>query len=298
MVVTPASRAFAPLDFVQLISIAVIWGANNVAAKIAVDAFPPLMTATLRFAVVLIALWPWLKPLPREAVRPMLAMVALVGPAHFGIQYVGLSLAHDLTPMIVGMQLWVPFSVLFAALLLKEPIGPLRAAGVGLAFAGVAAMTFDPIVFAQGGALVMIAVAAAAYGMGAVIVRRIPGVDAWTMQVWIALATAPVCGIGSALFERGHIDAAREASWIAWGCVLFGAIASSLIANAFMFKLVQRYEVSRTTPYLLLSPLIAFALAAVVLGDQVTSRIALGAAVTLSGVLLVALAERRFRALR
>jgi O-acetylserine/cysteine efflux transporter len=62
-----------------------------------------------------------------------------------------------------------------------------------------------------------------------------------------------------------------------------------------MFRLVQKYEVSRTTPYLLMTPVISFTLAAFILGDQITPQILAGAAVTMSGVALVALAERRFK---
>jgi O-acetylserine/cysteine efflux transporter len=293
----PPSRAFAPLDFAQLIAIAVIWGVNNIAAKIAVDAFPPLMVVAIRFAIVLIVLFPWLKPLPPAAVKPMAAMVLLVGPVHFGIQYFGLSLAHDLAPMVVAMQLWVPFSVLFAALVLKEPIGGLRIAGILCAFVGVASMSFDPVVFAQVGALALIALSSAGYSLGTVLVRHMPRVDAWAMQAWLALVTAPIMGLASLMFETGQVEAATNASWVPWACLLFSAIASSLIANYFMFRLVQIYEVSRTTPFLLLSPLIAFVLSALILGDHITTQIAIGAGATLIGVLLVALAERRFRAL-
>jgi O-acetylserine/cysteine efflux transporter len=60
--------------------------------------------------------------------------------------------------------------------------------------------------------------------------------------------------------------------------------------------LVQRYEVSRTTPYLLMTPVVSFALAAWILGDQITWQILLGAGLTMAGVVLVALAERRFKA--
>ncbi|HVY86204.1 MAG TPA: EamA/RhaT family transporter, partial [Caulobacterales bacterium] len=65
-----------------------------------------------------------------------------------------------------------------------------------------------------------------------------------------------------------------------------------------LFGLVQRYEVSRTTPYLLLSPLVSFTLSAPILGDHITLQIALGGAATLAGVVLVAAAERRFATVR
>lgn len=294
---TPASRAFAPLDFLQLIAVALIWGVNNIAAKIAVDAFPPLMTVSLRFIIVLAALFMWLKPPPRESWRLFALMLLFVGPLHFGIQYIGLALATDIAPMVVAMQLWAPASVVFAALLLKEVVGPLRWAGVVLAFLGTASMNFDPVVFGQAWALALVALAACCYGLGAVLVRRMGGgVDPWAMQAWLALATAPTMAAGSMAFESNQAEAAMSASWFAWTCIVFGAVVSSIVANAFMFRLVQKYEVSRTTPYLLMTPVFSFALAALVLGNVITLQIVVGAAVTMGGVVLVALAERRFKA--
>jgi len=295
--VTAASRDFAPLDFLQLLSIALIWGVNNVLAKIAIDALPPMMMVALRFSIVLVLLAFWLRPPPRGQLWLFLAMLALIGPVHFAIQSIGLKLASELPPMIVGMQLWAPASVVFAALLLNERVSPLRWVGVGIAFLGAASLNFDPVVFAEAWPLTLIVLAAAAYGLGTVLVRKLGGgLDPWATQAWIALACTPTLGLSSAIFERGHIEAARAAHWSIWVFIAFGAIVSSIVANAFMFRLVQKYEVSRTTPYLLLTPVISFVLAATILGDRITPQIVIGAAVTMSGVALVALAERRFKA--
>lgn len=295
--VTAPSRAFTPTDFLQLIAIALIWGVNNVLAKIAVDAFPAMMTVFLRFLIVLVAVFFMLRLPPKERWGAFALVLIFVGPLHFGVQYVGLKLADEIAPMVVAMQLWAPASVVFAALLLKEVVGPLRWAGVAIAFVGAASMNFDPAVLAQGGALALVALSACFYGIGAVFVRMLGGgVSAWAMQAWIALATAPTMAIGSLAFESGHIEAARHAPWIAWAAIIFGAIVSSIIANAFMFRLVQRYEVSRTTPYLLMTPVVSFVLAALVLGDSITPQILIGAGLTMVGVVLVAVAERRFKA--
>ena len=293
----PPTRAFAPLDLMQLIAIALIWGVNNIFAKLTVDALPALMTVALRFLLVLVALFVWLRPPPSERRWTFCLMLACVGPLHFGIQYLGLKLADDLSPMVVVMQLWAPASVVFAALLLKEAVTPLRWAGVGLAFLGAASMNFDPAVLAQGRALVLVALASAIYGLGTVLVRRVGGgLDPWATQAWIALATAPIMMVGSLVFERDHLEVSRAAHWSVWAFIAFGAIVSSIVASAFMFRLVQRYEVSRTTPYLLMTPVITFVLAAIVLGDRITPQIVIGAAATMGGVALVALAERRFKA--
>lgn len=294
---TPPSRAFAPLDFAQLISIALIWGVNNILAKIAVDALPAMMMAAVRFAIVLVALVAWIRPPPKGQWRLFLVMILFVGPLHFGVQSIGLKMADDLPPMVVAMQLWAPCSVVFAALLLKERVGVLRWVGVAIAFLGAASLNFDPSVFAQGWALFLVGLASAFYGLGTVLVRMLGGgLSPWATQAWVALVSAPTLTMGTLLFERGHAEASVNAHWSVWAFIAFGAIVSSIVANAFMFRLVQRYEVSRTTPYLLLTPAISFTLAALVLGDRITPQILVGAGATMAGVALVALAERRFKA--
>lgn len=289
-----ARRAFAPLDILQLALVPLIWGVNNVAAMFAVRELPALMVAGLRFAMVLACIFWLIKPAPRSKLLLFTAMLACLGPLHFGAQYLGLGLARDLAPMVVAMQLWAPASVAFAALLLKERVGLLRWAGVCIAFAGAASLSFDPVVFAQWGALALVTVASLFYGMGSVLVRQLSAdVGAWSMQAWLALSSAPSLLLASLTIEQGHAEKIAHASWVAWACIAFGAIVSSLVANAFMFRLLRRYEVSRTTPYMLITPVISFTLAALVLGDVITPRILVGAGVAMFGVALVALAERR-----
>lgn len=291
------SRAFAPLDLARLVSIALIWGVNNIFAKMTLEVLPPLLTVALRFVIVLAALAVFLRPMPQIGWRSIAAMLLLVGPIHFGVQYTGIAMAEHLAPMVVVMQLWIPCSVLFAGLMLGERIGPVRMGGIGLAFLGILAMFFDPIVFAQGFALALIALAAASYALGTVLVRRIgAAMDPWSMQGWIALSITPVMLAGSWAFESGQLQAMAHTPWWIWVFIVFGSIVSSIVANAFMFHLVQNYEVSRITPFLLITPVISFVLAAWILGDEITWRIALGGAVTLAGVALVALSERQLKA--
>lgn len=294
---THASRPIAPLDFLQLVGVALIWGVNNVLARVALFDLPPFLVVATRFAIVLAFIGWRIRPIPRDKWPAFALMLCCVGPVHFGIQFVGLSLAHDLAPMVVAMQLWAPASVLFAMLLLREHASRLRLAGVVIAFVGVAGMAFDPIVFSQWGALALVASAACAYGLGAVMVRLIgPATDVWSMQGWIALACMPTLTAATLLFEPNAAQAAQHAPWYVWLSIAFAGVVSSIGANAMLFNLVQRYEVSRTTPYLLATPVISFTLAGLWLGDHITTRILLGAAVTMSGVALVALAERRFKA--
>jgi O-acetylserine/cysteine efflux transporter len=274
-------------------AIALIWGANNIAAKIAVDALPPLAAAALRFGLVLVVLLPWLKPPKQSDWKAFAAMLAFTGPVHFGVLYTGLALAEDAAPMVVAMQLWAPASVVFAALLLSERVTPLRWLGVAVAFFGTVSLNFDPAVVSQAGALAVTALGSSIYGLGAVFMRRVAPMSPWTVQAWVAGATAPALAIASLTLERGQIEAFVQAPWTAWAATGFSALISSILASTMLFRLVQRYEVSQTTPYLLVTPLISFAFAALVLGEHITVQILIGAAFTMAGVGLVALAQRR-----
>lgn len=291
-------RAFTLLDFAQLMAVVLIWGATNICSKIIVDAFPPMMAAALRFGIALSVLAFFIRKPPPGQWRNFLLVLFVMGPLHFGVQYVGLRMAEDAAPMVVAMQIWAPASVICAAVLLKERVSPLRWAGVVLAFVGVAWMNFDPAILAQIGALSLVAAAAIAYGLGAVLVRRFAGsVGPWPMLGWVSLVTAVTMTFGTVTFEQGHVEAAREASWLAWACVGFAGLFSSIVASALVFRLVQRYEVSRTTPYLLLAPVISFAIAYWLLGETITLQLIAGAALTMAGVALVAIAESRVRAI-
>jgi O-acetylserine/cysteine efflux transporter len=76
-------KSLAPRDVAALTLVAVIWGVNNLAAKHAVHELPPMLVAGFRFALVSIALAPFLRP---AGSWRMMALVALLsGPLHFGI---------------------------------------------------------------------------------------------------------------------------------------------------------------------------------------------------------------------
>jgi len=63
-----------------------------------------------------------------------------------------------------------------------------------------------------------------------------------------------------------------------------------------MFWLVQRREAGRVTPYLLATPVVSMFIGWMWMGDILTPQILTGSAIALSGVVVVALAERGLRA--
>ena len=70
---------------------------------------------------------------------------------------------------------------------------------------------------------------------------------------------------------------------------------SSVFATSMVFWLVQKREAGRVTPYLLATPVVSIFIGWM-LGDVLTVQILTGAALTIAGVGVVALAERNLRA--
>jgi O-acetylserine/cysteine efflux transporter len=273
-----------------LLGVSTIWGVNSVLSKAAVEIVPPLAFLTVRFAIVLL-LSGWMMRGLGARWRTIGLVALMTGPLHFGTQFVGLSWASDLSPMVIAMQLWIPFSVLFSALFLKEPVAPRRAAGVAVSFAGVTLMAVEPSVLGQLDAFAMVALGAAAYAGASVLIARAGRIDPIQMQLWVAVASVPTLGLASGVLEAGQVAAFAGAGWLVWLAILFGGLVSSMVANAAMWSILQRHPVSQVTPWLQASPIVAVAGGVLFLGDVMTTQLALGMAVSLAGVILVALAR-------
>jgi O-acetylserine/cysteine efflux transporter len=284
----------APLpirDVAFLILIASIWGVNAVLTKIALGVVPPLFLSVVRFTITLGVLLPFIKPIGRMW-KPMLAVALLTGPLHFGLQFVGLNLAHDLSPMIIGMQLWIPATVALAAIFLNEKAPLARVIGMATSFVGVAVLVFEPSVWVQMPAFGLVALASVGYAGASIVMRKYGGLDPVQAQAWLAIVTIPTLAMASFTTETGQIASLGKATPIIWFAIFFAAIISGLVANVGMWRMVQRYEISRTTPFSLLTPLVAIVLGIVVLGDPVTSQLLAGGLLSLGGVAIVALVKR------
>jgi O-acetylserine/cysteine efflux transporter len=85
----------------------------------------------------------------------------------------------------------------------------------------------------------------------------------------------------------------RLATWHGWGALFFTTVLSSLVAHTAWYYLVGRYPVTSLSPITLLSPLFGIFFGVTLLNDQLTPRMLLGGAVTLVGVFIVVMREKR-----
>jgi len=296
-VITP-DKPHSPLSLIEIaaiVAVVVIWGVNNAAAKLATETMPPLLVGALRFAIAAICLVPFVRP-PFPNWKSLLIIVGLGGPVHYGLIYLAFWLAQDVSPVSVAAQLWVPFTALFAFILLRERLSRYALIGMGVAFAGVAWMTLDPHAITDWKAILVGIAASAAWAMTTVIARRTTSIPPLKMQGLLALVALPTLAFGSAVFERGQVQAIQDADALVWACVVWAGLVSSVLATTLVFWLVQKREAGRVTPYLLATPVVSILIGWLFMGDVLTPQILTGATLTIAGVAVVALAERGLRA--
>ncbi len=279
----------APQHLAFMVLICLLWGLNVVISKIGLGQFDPFLFTFLRFAALGLLLLPFLR-LHEGRMGTVLAIAVLGGALHFGLMFSGLMIA-DASVVGILTQLNVPFLTLLSIAFLGESVGWRRWAGIGLAFAGVMVIGFDPAVFDDLTGVVLVMAAAVVIAGAMILMRRLRGVSPFEMQAWVAVVSAPTLGLTSLLFETGQWDAVRTADAGDWATVAFTVIGASLIGHGGIYYLLQRYEASLTGPLTLLSPVFSVIFAVLLLGDPVTGRLLMGGALTLLGVLIIALRQ-------
>jgi O-acetylserine/cysteine efflux transporter len=277
------------LAFMMLINL--VWGFALVAAKVSLGHFPPMMFTALRFTLIVMVLFPFLR-FHEGRMRQVLIIALCAGPVGFGFFFAGVALSNASVVAIIS-QLGVPFSTILSVVFLKEKVRWRRWLGIVLSFAGVMIISFDPTVFNFLAGVILIIISAAVTSVGTIFQRQIRNVGVFEMQAWIAIIAAPLMIAASLLFEHDQISLMTSATWLQWSGIFYTAFASSLIGHAGIYYLLQRYEVTQTAPLTLLSPIFTVIFSVVLLGDVLTMRMIVGALIALTGVLIVSLRQKQ-----
>jgi O-acetylserine/cysteine efflux transporter len=287
-----ARTGLALRDVALLLLVATAWGVNNVVAKYATTLGPPLLSAVTRFAFQALLLLPFLR-LTQSSWRQIFIVALLAGPLHFSLIYTGFAMADEVSPMTVVAQLWIPIATLLAVVMLGERLNIKQVFGIGLAFLGILVMTFDPQLFADLDAALIVFCACSFWALSTVLTRRFGGLPALQLQAWLAVSTCVLLLPASALGESLTLAMLAALPWQFWAAGLFSAITAGIIANGLMYTLVGRYPVSRTTPILLLTPVVSVVVGVLWLGDTLSTRLVLGTTITLTGLVVLTRAAKQ-----
>ncbi|TZF90458.1 DMT family transporter [Cognatilysobacter lacus] len=276
-------------DLALVLLICLAWAGNFLTSALALREIPPFLFTALRFAILGLALLPFLKR-PAKGQWPRLIAVGLcLGVLHFGLSFTALKLAGDLSSPAIVMQCYVPITALLGWVVLGERFGWRTALAIAVSFGGVLVLGFDPVVLEHPAALVAMLISSVFLALATVLMKRLQGLDVFSQQGFIALIAVVPLLVISTLVEPGAIARLSEASWVAWAGAAYAAFISSLLGHGLFYVLVKRHPVAQVTPWLLLSPVLAVVLGIVFWGDRPGPRLLVGGAMVLGGVLIIAL---------
>jgi O-acetylserine/cysteine efflux transporter len=288
----PGPRAIEPRDLALLLGINLIWGVNLVVSKIGLAQIPSILFTALRFLILAVVLLPWLR-VQRGQMSALAVAAVFTGALQFALYFWGLGISTDVAAVAIASQLSVPFATLLSVALLGEVVHWRRWSGIALSFAGVLVMGFEPSVAAQWQSLSLVIGGAFVGCVGLIAIKKLDGFAPLELQAWIAWLSLPVLLLLSVEFERPDLSALVHVSLGAWAALAFTALAASLVAHTGYFYLVQRYPVTSVAPVTALSPVFSVILSVVFLGEMLSRRLILGGVLTLAGVVIITLRERR-----
>lgn len=281
-----------PRDILLLVLFNLIWGTGPIALKLGFGEMPPLLLMTLRFGLVALVLARFLRWHEGQMVQ-VIAIGLTGGALGFAFLSAGIARAGDIGPVGIATQLNVPFATLLSIVFLGEVVRWRRWLGLSLSLAGGVIVAFDPQVMSYLGAFGLVTCCAFFNAASMILMRGVKGIGPLELQAWIALVSWPVLLVLSLIFENGQGAAVQSAGFAPWAAIVYTALGLNLIAHAGFFAMLQRYEVSRVSPFLLLAPFFTVLFGVLVLGDHLTWRMLIGGLITLIGVGIITLRDRR-----
>ena len=253
---------------VLVLAVVLIWGLTFVATRWALDDFSPSQLTALRF---LIAAAPALVlARPRVPWRTLVPVGLTLFLGQFILQFFGIALGTPPGLAAVVVQTQALFTILFAALALGERPTRREGTGAAVAFAGLAliGLTVGRDLTAAG--LVLCGLSAMSWGVGNVLVKRLPPVDTLSLMVWLSvIPPLPSLALSVALDGPFALGTALVASsWLGRAAVLYIAVIATVLGYAIWGALLRHHPAAIVTPFALLIPFVAAYASSLAFGER------------------------------
>ena len=231
--------------------------------------------------------------LPRPALTwpQLIAIGATLFAGQFLLQF--FAIANGLPPGLASLlvQTQALFTIVFAAIAMRERPTTRQVSGVAVAFAGLVL-----IILTVGQDLTVVGFclalgSAISWGIGNVLLKRIGDVEMLDLIVWLSLVP-PLPALALSLMldgPAGFTRAVSSASWLAVAAALYLGVVATILAYAIWGRLLRRYPTATVTPFALLVPFVGGYSSAIVFGERFGPLRLAGMALVLLGIAVIVL---------
>jgi drug/metabolite transporter (DMT)-like permease len=284
------------LAVVSLVFCCLLWGLNQVAAKVAIAEVPPLAQAAARSlgGALLVFLWARLRGIKlfeADGSGRGGLLAGLLFAAEFGCIFIGLQFttASRMAVFIYISPFVVALGMPFIAA--AEKLRPLQIVGLLTAFVGVAWAFAEGFTQPAAGPRQWLGdalgvLAGVLWGATTLAIRgsRLASASAEkTLLYQLAIS-------GVALAAAALLQGARWAptlSALTWASLLFQVVVVTFASYLLWFWLVRHYPATRLASFTLLTPVFGLLLGALLLGEPITLRLLVALAAVAGGIVLV-----------
>jgi drug/metabolite transporter (DMT)-like permease len=288
------------LSWVALGVVYVLWGSTYLAIRVGVRHLPPMLLAGTRYVIAAALLCPIALRTTRTArqaneegakldakswIACGIVGILLLAAGNGGVTYAERVLPSGFAAVLVAtVPLWM---TVFAWPLQGQRISWQSATGLAIGLGGVAILVggaasghISSVVIALG--------AAAAWGFGSVLSHRL------ALPANAMLAAAPEMLVGGVVlllvaaatgeFPQVHLSSVPLTSWVALGyLIVFGSIVAF---TAYGYAL-SHLPVTTVSTYAFVNPVVAVLAGALILGERLTWREGLGAALVVVSIIII-----------
>ena len=253
------------------------------------DSVPPILMASLRMGLVLIILIPfWKFKIPEKKYLPYLISFSIsMGVMVYVFMTLALYYSDIISPVIVGSQLAIPFSILASAFILNENISQKKWLLIFSAFIGVLIIFFDPKLVDNFLGLLFASLMALSFAFAQVFSRQLRNLDISLTNAYTGLFGFVVLLIVSYFIEGEIILTIQTISLNSWLLISYQAIVVSLGAHLLMFYLYKFYTIGQIFPSYSLFPIFGIALSFVIFGEVPSVMFILGGIIVIGSVFLL-----------
>lgn len=269
------------------LAVVAVWGTNFVVIKLALGTLPPLLFATLRFAIAFVPAAFFIRR-PPVPWRLLASYGVLIGAGQFGLLYIAIGghIAPGLASLVVQTQVF--FTIGMAIVMAGERVRAYQWVALAFAVAGIGVIAAHTDASSTPLGLALVLGAAAAWAGGNLVARKSGRVDMLGYVVWSSVFALPPLALASLLFEGPQAIAHgfAQAGAGVWAAVVWQSVGNTLFGYAAWGWLLARHEAAHVVPMALLVPVFGMAASAAWLGEPLPPWKLGAAALVMGGLAL------------